>query len=91
MHVLDREANGSLRPLPKQNIDTGMGLERIVSVIQNKRSNYDTDLFVPLFQALYEVSIFTDFFVTNRCCRINTESNLMEKHAHSVVGCSRSL
>ena len=51
-----READGSLRPLPKQNIDTGMGLERIVSVIQNKRSNYDTDLFMSLFQAVHEVS-----------------------------------
>ena len=59
----NREADGSLRPLPKQNIDTGMGLERIVSVVQNKHSNYDTDLFVPLFQALHEVSILGDYFV----------------------------
>ncbi|XP_012272687.1 alanine--tRNA ligase, cytoplasmic [Orussus abietinus] len=48
----NRESDGSLRPLPKKHIDCGLGLERLVSVIQNKRANYDTDLFVPLFEAI---------------------------------------
>ena len=50
-----REANGSLLPLPNKHVDTGMGLERIASVIQGKLSNYDTDLFVPILNAITEV------------------------------------
>jgi alanyl-tRNA synthetase len=48
----DRDASGALRPLPAPSIDTGMGLERITAVIQDKRSNYDTDLFTPILRAI---------------------------------------
>lgn len=48
----NRESDGSLKSLPKKHIDCGLGLERLVSVIQNKRANYDTDLFMPLFAAI---------------------------------------
>jgi len=50
------EANGTLNPLPNKHVDTGMGLERIVSVLQGKMSNYDTDVFGPLFAAIREVT-----------------------------------
>ncbi|XP_075151730.1 alanine--tRNA ligase, cytoplasmic [Haematobia irritans] len=48
----NRDQDGTLKLLPKKHIDCGMGFERLVSVIQDKRSNYDTDIFVPLFDAI---------------------------------------
>jgi alanyl-tRNA synthetase len=50
----EREAGGALTPLPAPSIDTGMGLERITAVIQDKLSNYDTDLFTPILAAIGE-------------------------------------
>jgi alanyl-tRNA synthetase len=47
----DRDSNGTLNPLPKPSIDTGMGLDRTTAVLQGKVSNYDTDLFMPLLAA----------------------------------------
>ena len=48
----ERRGDGSLTPLPAPSIDTGMGLERIVAVLQGTLSNYDTDLFTPLLAAI---------------------------------------
>ncbi|MBZ5532459.1 MAG: alanine--tRNA ligase [Acidobacteriia bacterium] len=47
----DRDSAGKFNPLPKPSVDTGMGLERVSAVLQNKISNYDTDLFLPLIAA----------------------------------------
>lgn len=48
--------DGTYTPLPKKNIDTGMGLERMVSVIQNVPTNFDTDLFMPIIRAVETIS-----------------------------------
>ncbi|GAM82706.1 hypothetical protein ANO11243_006900 [Dothideomycetidae sp. 11243] len=52
----NREADKSLRPLPAKHVDTGMGYERLVSVLQDKPSNYDTDVFAPIFEKIREVT-----------------------------------
>ncbi len=52
----DRDSGGKLTPLPKPSIDTGMGLERVASVLQGVISNYDTDLFIPLIKRAAELT-----------------------------------
>jgi alanyl-tRNA synthetase len=52
----ERTADGVLKPLPAPSIDTGMGFERITAVLQNKESNYDTDVFTPVLTAIGELS-----------------------------------
>lgn len=52
----NRNAQGELEPLKAKHVDTGMGFERIVSVIQGTKSNYDTDVFMPIIQKISELS-----------------------------------
>ncbi|WP_394265231.1 alanine--tRNA ligase [Bergeyella zoohelcum] len=52
----NRKADGSLEKLPKQNVDTGMGFERLCMALQGKSSNYDTDVFTPLIEKVEEIS-----------------------------------
>jgi alanyl-tRNA synthetase len=57
----DRAAEGTLTPLPKPSVDTGMGLERISAVLQGVPNNYDTDLFQPLIKAAAKLANIDDF------------------------------
>ena len=52
----NREVSGALKPLPHKHIDTGMGLERLTSLLQRRSSNYDIDVFQPLFSRIHSLS-----------------------------------
>jgi alanyl-tRNA synthetase len=52
----NRDSNGTLNELPMKHVDTGMGFERVCAVLQNKKSNYDTDVFAPIINAIEELS-----------------------------------
>ncbi|MGE5436978.1 MAG: alanine--tRNA ligase [Syntrophothermus sp.] len=52
----NRDENGELHELPAKHVDTGMGFERVCAVLQNKKSNYDTDVFTPLLNAISKLA-----------------------------------
>ncbi|ENB2366337.1 alanine--tRNA ligase [Escherichia coli] len=64
----NRQADGTMKPLPKPSVDTGMGLERIAAVLQHVNSNYDIDLFRTLIQAVAKVTGATD--LSNKSLRV---------------------
>ncbi len=61
----DRQTSGELVALPKPSVDTGMGLERLAAVMQGVHNNYDTDLFVPLIQAIADLAKIDDLTHTS--------------------------
>ncbi|MFW6836051.1 alanine--tRNA ligase [Enterobacter hormaechei] len=64
----NRQADGTMEPLPKPSVDTGMGLERIAAVLQHVNSNYEIDLFSTLIKAVAEVTGATD--LSNKSLRV---------------------
>jgi alanyl-tRNA synthetase len=78
----DRKLDGTLTPLPRKHVDTGMGLERLTAVLNGKTSNYDTDLFSPLFEVVerqtgapsysgsFDKKVDTDYRILADHCRM---------------------
>ncbi|MDR6297450.1 alanine--tRNA ligase [Pantoea dispersa] len=64
----NRQADGTMQPLPKPSVDTGMGLERIAAVLQHVNSNYEIDLFAKLINAVAQVTGATD--LNNKSLRV---------------------
>lgn len=56
--TLCSHADNTITELPQKHVDTGMGLERLVAVLQGKNSNYATDLFSPIFHQIHKVHKF---------------------------------
>ncbi|CAG5092086.1 Similar to AlaRS-m: Alanine--tRNA ligase [Cotesia congregata] len=83
-----RLPDGAVVPLKRQFVDTGMGLERLVALLQNKNSNYDTDLFQPLFQAIHKSSGAPEYSGTFGDCNeasLDTCYRILADHARMVT------
>lgn len=79
----DRQKDKSLKPLPAKHVDTGMGYERLVSALQDKISNYATDVFSPLFKQIQEVTgarPYTDKYGKDDADGIDTAYRVVADH-----------
>jgi alanyl-tRNA synthetase len=77
----DRDAQGTLTPLPRPSIDTGMGLERTAAVLQGKLSNYDTDLIHPIL--VYAADLFNMAYAGD--ARVDTALRIAADHARATA------
>ncbi|KAM9819188.1 alanine--tRNA ligase, mitochondrial isoform X3 [Syngnathus typhle] len=83
-----RERDGELRALPCRSVDTGLGLERLLSILQGKRSNYDTDLFTPLMDAIHRRSAAPPYGgQTGPEARVDTAYRVVADHARTLAVC----
>ncbi|XP_058065858.1 alanine--tRNA ligase, mitochondrial [Anopheles bellator] len=82
---------GTIRNLPQHHVDTGLGLERLVAHLQGKHSNYDTDLFSPIFQRIQQVTKKVPYggsFVRNSVqYELDTAYRVMADHSRLITAC----
>ena len=80
----NRNADGTLSSLSKKHVDTGMGLERLTMVLQNKRSNYDTDIFKPLISK-FDISGINIYQPTESQKLLNIAFRVIVDHIRAVA------
>ncbi|MEM7066641.1 MAG: alanine--tRNA ligase [Cyanobacteria bacterium P01_B01_bin.77] len=78
----NRDADGNLTPLQAQNIDTGMGLERMAQILQQKPNNYETDLIFPIIKTAADIAQ-VDYFKQNESAKVSLK--VIGDHVRSVV------
>lgn len=83
----NRNRDGTISSLPHRHIDTGMGLERLVAVLQEKNSNYDTDLFVPIFDAIHKSCSQVDPYAGTFVSELDRDYRIIADHGRMVTAC----